>query len=440
MPSSKKRICAIKHQREKNSSAKQVLGCVLQNVVVIFLLFVSNSIAQENTTTSLSGNVVDVQGESIPGVTIGLQSVVIKNNVAVPMSTPGSKSQTDSRGRFTFTRIHPGPIQLFVLPMEPLTKEQPAGAAPVPRFEPTPNFEAPLEILSIKVGMITFHQRQTFTGFGGITFAIKPGVPAKNITVKARHRVRLRGRIIFADETPLANEQVQIKVARQLPNGASLPGPTQWKLQTDVQGYFVKYGDGPGVYTVSLQYKDKRVMPTAFQLTAGQKHYEGPILRFSSKSFPLPAKRPVIEPPPDSTTVWVVNPGNGHAYRRIGCKSVQDARNQADSENAYLVAINSEAEQKWLTELFGNHLFWIGLKGNEEGMESEWQWDNGEPLTYTNWIPYFSFRHPLHGKKNVAVVVNLSDGKWHAIQPNHSLWRKTCMAILEKDASDVLRR
>lgn len=449
MPSSKKRVCAMKHQKQKNSSAKQVFGRVLQNIVAILLLFVSNSIsiAQEKGTTALSGSVVDEQGEPIPGITIGVQSVVIKNNIAVPMSTPAAaqletgdeiyglslpKARTDSEGHFTLTEIRSGPVQFFVLPVEPLTEKQLNGSTLTPRFEPTPNFEPPLEILSVKVGMMTFHQRQTFTGFGKVTFAVKPGVHVKDIKVKARYRSRLRGRIVFADETPLANEQVQVKVERELPNGAILSGPTQWELQTDADGYFVKYGDGPGIYTVSIRYEDKRVMPTQFRLTEEQRHYEVPILKFSRKSFPIPVQPPAIEPPPNATTVWVVNPENGQAYKRIGCKNVQDALNQATSENAYLVAINNEAEQKWLAELFGNHLFWVGLRGR--GKTNGLQWDNGEPLTYTNWIPYAAFQHPLHGRKNVFVVVNLSDGKWYAIQPSHSLWRKTCMAILEKDS------
>ena len=440
----------MKHQREKNSSAKQVLGRVLQNFMTILLLFVSNSIAQENATTVLSGSVVNEQEEPIPGITIGVQSVVIKNNVAVPMFTSAAaaletgdevyglslqKARTDSEGYFTLTQIRSGPLQLLVLPVEPLTALQLAGSTSSPRFQPTPNFEPPLEILSVKVGMMTFHQQQTLTGSGKVTFAIKPGFHVKDIKVKARYRSRLHGRIVFADETPLVNEEVQAKVVKELPNGAILPGQTQWTLRTDAEGYFVKYGDGPGVYTLSIHYKDKRVMPVQFQLTKGQKHYKGPILKFSSKSFPVPAQLPVIEPPSNATTVWVVNPENGHAYKRIGCKSALDALNQAASENANLVAINSETEQKWLTEIFGNHLFWVGLKGS--GKTSEWQWDNGEPLTYTNWAAYGAFQHPLHGKKNVFVVVNLSDGKWHAIQPNHSLWQKTHMAILEKNASGL---
>ena len=184
----------MKHQRQKNSSAKQVLGRVLQNVVAILLLFVSNSIAQEKATTALSGSVVDEQGEPIPGITIGVQSVVIKNNIAVPMSTPAAaqletgdevyglsfpKARTDSEGHFTLTEIHSGPVQLLVLPVEPLTEKQLNGSTLTSRFEPTPNFEPPLEILSVKVGMLTFHQRQTLTGLGKVTFAIKPGFMSK---------------------------------------------------------------------------------------------------------------------------------------------------------------------------------------------------------------------------------------------------------------------
>ncbi len=415
---------------KQNRFAKHGFGRVLQKIAVILLLCVPNSIAKAQTTTALSGSVVDVQGNPIPGITIGIQPVVIKNNIAVPMSAGAAEhpqSRTDSQGRFNLTNIRPGPLQFRVMPVEPITEEQRAGS-----MIPTPNFEPPLEILSVKIGGIIFHHRHTFTGSGGTTFSIKPGEHVKNIKVKARYRVRLHGRIVFADETPLANKQVQVKVARKPLKGANLFSPTQWELQTDAEGYFVKYSDGVGVYTVSIHYEEKRVLPTTFRITAGQRHYEVPILRFSSKSFPLPEPPPDIEPPLDATTVWVVNPENGHAYKRIGCKNVEDARNQADAENAYLVAINDEAEQEWLAEIFGNHLCWVGLKRNRTGRE--WLWDTGEPLTFTNWTPYGGFQHQRPLRKNIHVVVNFSDGTWHAIRESHSLWRKVHMAILEKNA------
>ena len=128
--------------------------------------------------------------------------------------------------------------------------------------------------------------------------------------------------------------------------------------------------------------------------------------------------------------VWAVNPENGHAYIRIPCKSLDDAQDRA-AEGAYLVAINDEAEQKWLLGLFGNHIYWIGLSDAES--EGEWVWQNGEPLTYTNWGSKRSFpRSPLSSEEKDSAVMTFVNGQWHAVGPGDLFWRMTKMAILEK--------
>ena len=48
-----------------------------------------------------------------------------------------------------------------------------------------------------------------------------------------------------------------------------------------------------------------------------------------------------------------------------------------------LSAINDEAEQNWLEQVFVPHRVLIGLSDVEE--EEQWQWHSGEPVTYTNW-------------------------------------------------------
>ena len=135
--------------------------------------------------------------------------------------------------------------------------------------------------------------------------------------------------------------------------------------------------------------------------------------------------------PPWEKDAWAVNPANGHAYKKIRCASLKDAKNRATDEGAYLVTINDEAEQKWLSGLFGNHLYWIGLSDAEK--EGEWVWQNGELLTYTNWGPKHSFpRSTLSFEQKDSAVMTFVNGQWHAVGPGDLFWRMTKMAILEK--------
>ena len=76
-------------------------------------------------------------------------------------------------------------------------------------------------------------------------------------------------------------------------------------------------------------------------------------------------------------------PENRHAYKRIYCESRGEAHAHAVDQGAHLVAINDTAEQEWLLEVFGQENYWIGLT---DALKTENpHWDNGEPVTYTNW-------------------------------------------------------
>ena len=129
--------------------------------------------------------------------------------------------------------------------------------------------------------------------------------------------------------------------------------------------------------------------------------------------------------------VWAVNPTNGHAYKKIRCSSLDDAKDRAATEGAHLVVINNKAEQEWLLGLFGNHLYWIGLSDAEK--EGQWVWQNGEPLTYTNWGAKHNFpRSTLSPEEKDSAVMTFANGEWHAVGPADLFWRMTKQAILEK--------
>ena len=48
--------------------------------------------------------------------------------------------------------------------------------------------------------------------FQGFTFALKPGMTVENVKITVRTRLRLQGRVVYADGTPLANAKVEFQM------------------------------------------------------------------------------------------------------------------------------------------------------------------------------------------------------------------------------------
>ena len=91
------------------------------------------------------------------------------------------------------------------------------------------------------------------------------------------------------------------------------------------------------------------------------------VVKPPTKIIKAPSKIKFREPPaPPAKGVWVINPANGHAYKRIQCEDWQDAQHKAVEEGAHLVSINDEAEQHWVQVIFGGDPFWIGLTDAEK--------------------------------------------------------------------------
>jgi hypothetical protein len=120
----------------------------------------------------------------------------------------------------------------------------------------------------------------------------------------------------------------------------------------------------------------------------------------------------------------------------IRCETREEAQERAAAQGAHLLTINDKAEQEWLLEVFGKREnFWIGLTaGSKEGKH---QWDNGEPITYTNWISpqdaaeLTKSAQDSDANPNYVVLVGMT-GKWQVARPGSPLIRMTERAILEK--------
>ena len=368
---------------------------VFIGIVAIVLVIPLYSFAQEAMST-LSGRVVNTEGSPVSDLKIGIQS----GNGA------RGHSQTDSAGHFSITDIIPGAIRLELLP----------------------TFNPDTEILTLEIGGLTFYPSNVlpFTWFG---FELDSGAHVENIVITTQPRMRIRGRVVFEEGTPLRNQHVELRIAQQmLDTGRS--GHSINLLQTDTEGYFIEYVRFPAVYTVFVRYQGMNARSEPLLLKTGER-YDDLVLTLSPQSIDFKPPTEVGKSHAKSMEVWGVNPANGHAYKKIYCEGRDAAIAQAAAEKAHLVTINDAAEQKWLEGLFVEKtFFWIGLSDAEK--EGQWQWDNGEPLTYTNWASHEPDEEGTIDEGDYAVM-DLSSKKWMDIGAGSPFWKTVQYAIIEKE-------
>ena len=444
-------------------------------VFVLILLFLGADISAEEETVErneqslggLSGHVVDLDGNGVAGFIFAVQSMHFQDNILEPEDrfsgasqelSEGTdpravpKVQTDSDGAFAVSNIQPGLVQLSAGPDIPLDKlemlEDMYNSEEFPSMEEMPHELMRLSwrrpdkrILSIQVGKVTFFNTGDLDFYDGLTFAIEPGVTIENIKVTVKPRLQIRGRVIYPDGTPLADAQGRLDMDQRHEFRPNHGGSHGTDFFTDGDGYFVQYMDEPGFYTVSVEYNDLTAGVGPFLLKDGVQPEEI-VFTLESKrvavvppadDIPAPGNiefREPVEPPP-AKSVWVINPTNGHAYKRIQCEDWNDAQRKAVEEGAHLVSINDEAEQHWLQVIFAGGPFWIGLTDVEK--EGEWEWDSGEPVTYTNWMTHEIHRDRLSDDEKDYVVLTFMRGGWQSVGPGSRFWRMARRAIIEKD-------
>ena len=372
--------------------------------IVALLLAVSPHSTAQETMSSLSGRVVDVEGNPVAGFTLAVEPFEGIYGEEPREDIPSLESQTDDVGRFSIPNIVPVSVQLV-------------------------GHTSDYAIQSIKIGVMTVYQHES-PPWGGIAFDIKPGTHIKAVEVKVKSRMRIRGRVVLADGTPITNAQVGLKIRQRYLNGQG-HGTTSCATRTDDAGYVVQYVDTPALYTVTVNYQGRSVTTEPFSLQEGERKddvlftFKGEPTSADSPSGRVEASAGASTSPSAGTRVWVINPANGHAYKSIHCKSWDDANIQAVVEDAHLVAINDEAEQKWLSEIFGFCPYWIGL--TDFAKEGEWGWTNGEPVTYTNWAPHEPMDTDM-GEEDYVIMF----GEWSDVGTESVEWQMPRMAILEK--------
>ena len=434
---------------------------LLITVVSLFIGIVSRSIAQEAETGTFSGRVVDVEGNPVAelpvmigparGIGPGIRSAFF------PMNYPVTRrAVTDADGWFSITDVAPGMSYFSALPQNvdvlfPNDLEAKIAKAiedkdiaaiygsGIMEIE-TDDFEPDFEVLSLNIRGITFYPRSDYSRIG---FSVERGLHIKNVQVTVQPRMRIRGRVLFKDGTPFRNARLRLRFNYTREDGEG-HGSSGGKPRTDADGYFLFYldeKDDTAHYTFSVESEELEATVGPVLLKPADR-LDGLTFTFDSEPIaPKPPHKVPFNPPatppapkpisiPAFETFWIVNPSNGHAYKRVPCESREAAVAQATQEKAHLVTINDAAEQAWLTAVFGHEFYWIGLSDAEK--EGQWQWDNGEPVTYENWLPDDYFSESADANERDYAITTFTDGKWYTVSPNSMLLRMTAMAILEK--------
>ena len=397
-----------------------LIGCV---TCLLVLTITSESNAQDRALTTFSGRAVDEAGNPVEGLTIAIIPVEDGNGAWFPayddqhdwpINPPAFQSETDSEGHFTITDTIAGPVLLALLPSN----------------------KVDAQLLKAQIRRLFFYAN----GMGGITergivFAVEQGEDVENIEVTVQYP-HIRGKVQHTDGIPIANERTKFRLRTVSLHSESSRSSS---FKTDADGYFRYYVDSgieePTFYILSVIYKGQTVHANPIVLKCGDPTHNI-VFTFDSPSitpFPTQPKHFVASASASvggsrALDVWVIRPENWHAYKMIKRERWESAQAQATAEGAYLVAISDESEQDWLQAVFGGQPTWIGL--NNIAREGQWQWDNGEPLTYTNWR--VQEPHDTSSGDEGYVIMGPS-GKWEDVNLRNRRLRFIQMAIIEKE-------
>ncbi|RKU21603.1 hypothetical protein C6499_21630 [Candidatus Poribacteria bacterium] len=429
------------HSQKETFTMKHAYFTLILVLIGSVALLVSISLPSE--AASFSGRVVDEEGQPVEGLIIALPSFPGDSplpqghrvQVQLPRALenifpPPRPSETDATGAFSIRNI---------------------ASPSVSELKLFPERNSDYELLSIEIEGLPVYLDQRQHHFGGLKFAIEPEADITDAEITVRLRMRIRGRVLSADGTPLHNARVNLMVKHRDIDGRGR-GSGGGTRTLDADGYFVDYvDDGAAYYTVTVTYQGQTVESEEILLEEGQR-IDGLVLKLAGESAELPQpERVVVAPPPrvhdparfeaarkrEREGMWAINPDNRHAYKMIRCETREEAQERAGAQGAHLLTINDKSEQEWLLEVFGKREnFWIGLTAvSKEGKQ---QWDNGEPITYTNWISpqeATEITQSVQGNDanpNYVVLVGMT-GKWQVARPGSPLIRMTERAILEKE-------
>ncbi len=392
-------------------------------------------------TASLSGRVIDETGDPIEGFNVYLVTdchelwvqqlypwmfaEVIINRGVPPANAPDappytqSVSKTDKTGAFAFTNVVSQPVMMLGI-------TSPEGIQ-----------DNDYEFMRFKIGGVTFRIKPHDPW---IQFSIAPGTTVPDIEVTVRRKSGIRVQVVTADGTPLKNTTVNVKLEQSFNENF---GTTERNVLLNDRGQFTKeIYHRSATYTVNVTYNDLTAESAPLKM---ERHQRAEVVL---KLLPAveQEKRKALT---DATSLeiqqlvseeaWVINPENEHAYKRIRIRTLEEARQKAKAQGAYLVAINDAAEQHYLLEVLGVQYdsvnnFWIGLKAGAT------HWDSGEPVNFTRLVTPTQSTNTEKGSdakpakdSDANVLLWGKNGVWTAEHKGTPTTKYVFYAILEKE-------
>lgn len=399
---------------------KKSLFTIIIGIIPCAFLVSCNRLALQKSgakqeITIFSGRVLESTGDPTAGIEIGLRPVQMgeRDMIPRPIDETMYKTKTEADGHFSISNIPSVPMELMVLPKD----------------------NSDYRIISAEIEDLTIYANK-YSYLRDMPFVIERGIHLKNIEIKIAPRMKIRGQIVNVDGTPLTNAYIKLNISprRLWDNRNSRFDGAIW---TDSDGYFSEFVHEAATYTVSVEHNNLSAISEPIVLNEAER-YDNLVLKLSESpptnndgglNTTSGSQITSVEKWRARQAVWAVNPANGHAYKTISCESWREAYALAEAENAYLLTINNESEQKWIENLFSNdEFYWIGLRI----FNTEKQWHNREPVEYTNWDTQ-KFENIPTDVEEVYVAMDPYTKKWIGFGSNSPFKHLVRNAVIEKE-------
>ncbi len=349
-------------------------------VILIIYIFIScMSLCFADELSKINGRVIDINGEPVEGASIALFPVTFRDGRVVPLQfTPGLHypsfqpkpqdiddeeqpdfndiekrlsntplAKTDADGQFNISKVYQGLYQIEI------------------GKEKIPTQERFFRNTDVQIYMIQIDEAQIFPQIASrseenFVFGINPQTNIDDIEITVRFLKRISGKIVFKDGTPFPNKRFQLSLTHCQLDGSGYDR-LMGSVDTDIEGNFIFYIHKSGVYSLYASYFGHNTVSGFVNITE-ESEQKPLVLSFDDITREqIPTVSDMLDPVTifsGMLNVWVINPENQHVYKKISCKSWDDAHTQASNEDAHLVTINSESEQIWLEAIFKPDQSW----------------------------------------------------------------------------------